>query len=49
MYRSTGDRGEYIAGHLEELAKIEFLRTNFERAEALLEEADRERRTRTHD
>jgi tetratricopeptide (TPR) repeat protein len=45
MYRSTGDRGEYIAGHLEELAKIEFLRTNFERAEALLEEAGRERRT----
>lgn len=43
MYRDTGDKGEYLAGHIEELAKIEFLRTHFDRAEALLEEADRER------
>lgn len=43
LYRNTGDKGEYFAGHIEELAKIEFLRTQFARAEALLEEADRER------
>lgn len=43
MYRDTGDRGEYLARHIQELAKIEFLRTNFDRAEALLEEADSER------
>jgi len=42
-FRNIGEAGATLAGHLQAHAKIEFLRANFERAETLLEEADRER------
>jgi hypothetical protein len=42
-FRNIGEAGAILAGHLQAHAKIEFLRADFERAEALLEEADRER------
>ena len=46
-FRNIREAGTTLAGHLQAHAKIEFLRANFERAEALLEEADRERQKET--
>jgi tetratricopeptide (TPR) repeat protein len=40
-YRGLGMSGCDLAGHLRSLARAEFLRTNFARAEALLDEAAR--------
>jgi hypothetical protein len=43
-YKGLGRRGRELAEHLQTQAEAEFLRTNFDRAEALLDEAARLRR-----